>query len=100
KPADRRPGKGERGTVPSGTLRLNPAAPGFTGALPGPTNPRRGSPVRGHLPSPAALKNRFPIPAGRDSRDRPEAAKVTLEGIWLAARNQGSLGRATDRSRR
>ena len=59
RPAARRAGQGARGAVPAGPRRADRPAADVAGALPRPAHPRRGPPLRDHLPPrPARARRR------------------------------------------
>ena len=68
-----RPGQGARGAVPARPVRPDRAARHLAGALPGPAAPRRGAPLRHHLPPQAARAGADQVGLRRDARRRPGA---------------------------
>ncbi len=89
----RRPRQAKRRALRAGPRRAHRPATHLTGPLPRPAHPRRGAPLRDHLPSQSSRQVRHGVGARLCPRRRPQAQARSATQVRLPARRPRSLRR-------
>ena len=75
--------KAARGDLRAGRLGTDRSAPPVAGAVPRAAHPRRGAPLRHHLPPRFAGEGQHPVGTRHDRRRRPQAEEGAAEEVRL-----------------